>query len=337
MRKQRKDEHIQNYLKTEYCADTLFRDIYLEPAGLTDLDFSDINTETEFFGKKVAFPLMINAMTGGTEMTESINQDLSLLARTFNLPMQVGSQSIALENPESRESFEIVRAALTEDNVLLANLSATASVEEAKAAMEMIQADGIGFHLNTCQELVMAEGDRNFRGLKRNIKELQEAFGDKMLVKEVGFGMSQQTVEELVALGVQKIDISGSGGTNFIEIEDLRNQGDDFSDIYHWGVPTAKSLLNARAASSDVYLIASGGIKSADDLIRSLIIGADMTAMSGELLRYLVHGGYNVAKNFLESLIYKSKVMMLLLGAKDLEALKKVPYKIIGGLKERMD
>ena len=40
-----------------------------------------------------------------------------------------------------------------------------------------------------------------------------------VIVKEVGFGMSKETFKSLVEIGVQYVDVSGRGGTNFIDIE----------------------------------------------------------------------------------------------------------------------
>ena len=59
-----------------------------------------------------------------------------------------------------------------------------------------------------------------------------------------------------------------------------------------------------------------------------------MTAMSGEVLSYLMHGGYEVAKEFLDSLIYKLKMLMVMLGAKNISELRNIDYKVFGKLKE---
>jgi len=146
--------------------------------------------------------------------------------------------------------------------------------------------------------------------------------------------MSEKTVEQLIDCGVKMIDVSGAGGSNLIEIEDLRNLDKDFSDLYSWGIPTAKSIINARKVSNDIKIIASGGIKTAMDIVKSIILGADYVAIGGELLKYLLHGGHEYAKVYMEELIYKVKVIMFLLGAKNIEDLRKVPYKLTGKLKE---
>lgn len=337
MRKARKDDHIEQYLKTEFEGDTLLSDVYIEPNSLPELSFDEIQTETMFCGKRIAFPLMINAMTGGTDMTEVINQDLALLAKEFGLPMQVGSQQVALENEDSIDSFTVVRSVLGEESVVLSNLSARASAEEIRRAMDMISADAIGLHLNVAQELVMAEGERDFRGILDNLHALNREFPGKLLVKEIGFGMSRRVGQQLSKTGISMIDISGAGGTNFLEIEDQRAHESDFSEFYQWGIPTAKSLLNVRAVCPTQTIIASGGLKTANDLIRAMVLGADLCGMSGEILRYLLVGGYDYARSFLKSLIYRTRVGMAMLGCRTVQELRCVPCLLVGALRERTE
>ena len=45
-----------------------------------------------------------------------------------------------------------------------------------------------------------------------------------VVVKEVGFGMSRETIQQLLAIGVQTIDVAGSGGTSFTQIENARRK-----------------------------------------------------------------------------------------------------------------
>ncbi|MBV1822157.1 alpha-hydroxy-acid oxidizing protein, partial [Bacteroidales bacterium MSK.15.36] len=138
-RKNRKIEHIKFYLKSEHENSTLFEDIYLEHNALPELSFEDINTKTLFLDKKVNYPIMINAITGGTDFSQEINRQLSCIASEFNIPIAVGSQTIALYDEKSRESFKVVRK-IMKDGVVIGNLSSTATVEEAKVAIDMIEA-----------------------------------------------------------------------------------------------------------------------------------------------------------------------------------------------------
>src|SRR5690554_6409716 len=110
MRKSRKREHVENYLKTSFKGNNLFDDIFLEHNALPDLNFSEIDTRMEFLDKTIDYPIIINAMTGGTEFAGEINRELSLLAKNFNIPMAVSSETILLcEDDACKDSFKIVR------------------------------------------------------------------------------------------------------------------------------------------------------------------------------------------------------------------------------------
>ncbi len=330
-----KDLYIDNSLIGSHQGHTLFDDVYIEHNSLPEINLADIDTTTEFMGSNFSFPLIISSMIGGTERGLEINEILVNIAQDLNIPIELGSQQ---ENIASDEQSKLYLSEIDDDlekNVfILSNLSAKASEEDVKIAMDQVKANALSLYINAAQEAVSFDHEADFEGVLANIEKLVSVYGDKVLVKEKAMGMSQETVKKLVSAGVNYIDLSGYGGTNFIEIENLRNYRNDFSDMYGWGIPTAKSILNARVVSQDVKIIASGGIKTSMDIIKALILGADYVAVAGELLRYLVHGGYDHAKAYLEGLIKKTKILMFLLGARNLEELKRVPYKLTGKLKE---
>ncbi len=334
IRRDRKKEHIEYYLKSTSKNKTLFEDVYIEHISLPELNLDEIDTKTTFLDKIIEYPIMINAITGGTEFSREINRDLSNIAKEYHIPIAVGSQTIALKDKKSHESFKIVRDIVGKEGVVIANLNASASLDEVKYAMDILDADGIQLHLNPAQELVMKEGDRNFKGILDNIQNIVSHMEKPVIIKEVGFGIAKEVAEMLYNVGVKYIDVSGIGGTNFIEIEDRRNDQIDFSDIYCWGIPTALSLIQCRSVSEDIILISSGGIKTSIDIIKSLCIGGDLVGISGEILRLLIEGGYDRADKYIKELMYKFKILVLLTGNKNIEELKKTPYKVKGELKD---
>lgn len=334
MRKSRKQEHIENYLLSTYKSPTLFNDVYIEHKALSNKNLEAIDTSMEVFSKEISFPFMINAMTGGSDFANEINENLAKIALEENIPMAVGSQQIALDDKDADRSFKLVRET-NKEGLIFANLSATASLEECQAAIDMIGADAIQLHLNLAQEFVMAEGDRDFTGLSENIENIVKNLDKPVIVKEVGTGINGKTAQSLYDLGVRNIDIACKGGTNFVEIENLRNPEKDYEEFYSWGVPTALCLLEVTdLKKDDLTIISSGGIRTSSDILKSLVMGADLCAGSGEIINYLLRGGYDSALAYVKGLKEKLKIYMALVDVDKVSDLKNVDYKIFGKLKD---
>lgn len=328
----RKKEHIYHFLNGDFDSDTLFGDVYLPHNALPEIDFGQINTKSSFLGKTVDFPLMINAMTGGFDRALEINGHLSSIAAAFNMPMAVGSQSIAIKDPAYAASFKVVRKNMKQ-GVVIANINGFATLDQVKAAVDMVEADGVQIHLNPAQEICMPEGDRDFTGVLKRIEAYVRYIEKPVIVKEVGFGLSEEVVQSLVGVGVKHLDIGGAGGTNFIKIESARNEAFDFPELADWGIPTALSLYQARRVTDgSVKIISSGGMRRADEVVKALVLGADMIGISGPILRCLMEEGLDATHDYIQNLHYKSKIIMLLLGKGDLESLRQVPYRLKGTL-----
>ena len=334
-RRERKDAHIENYLRSKSKESTLLDNVYIEHNAISDVSLDEIDTTIEFMGKKIAMPLMVDAMTGGGSTSVSINEDLSSICESLNIPMAVGSESIAITDEESRESFELVK--YKEDLFRIGNLGFEREFDDFLFARDLIEAQAMQVHLNLAQELVMKEGDNSYHSSLSLITRLIKEFPYPIIVKETGSGISKAVAKKLVDAGVKYIDVAGKGGTNFIEIEDLRDFEVDYSDLYNWGIPTAKSIIDIRSISDDTFIIASGGVRTAMDLTKSIIIGADMAAMTGEVLNYLLHGGYDACESFLKEINLKLKIIMALLGVRNIDELKNVDYKLTGELKELIE
>jgi isopentenyl-diphosphate Delta-isomerase len=67
---------------------------------LPELNRSEIDITTRFLGKSLGAPLLISSMTGGTEQAKTINFRLAEVAQHYKLAMGVGSQRVAVENPQ---------------------------------------------------------------------------------------------------------------------------------------------------------------------------------------------------------------------------------------------
>ena len=70
----------------------------------------------------------------------------------------------------------------------------------------------------------MPEGSRNFNEWENNLKEFVQHIEIPIILKEVGFGMTEDTIKQGIGLGIKTFDISGRGGTSFAFIENMRRE-----------------------------------------------------------------------------------------------------------------
>lgn len=329
MRSRRKMDHLNIAAALgAHPYGTGLEDVNLIHLSVSELDISDIDTSLELFGRTLASPIIINAMTGGIDEAYDINRSLAEVAREKKIAMAVGSQSIALERIEQDKSFRVVRE-VNPDGIVLANMAASVPPSQALRAIEMIRADGLQLHLNVPQELAMLEGDRKFRGILSNVAEIVRQSPVPVIAKEVGFGMSGPTGRELYEAGVRFFDVGGRGGTNFIAIEETRQAllGDSFIP---WGIPTAVSIAEVRSLNLPVTVIASGGIKNGLEAAKCIAMGADAVGMAGIILKSLFSGGQAAVVSEVEKIQYQLQCAMLMTGTPNLRSLQKKPVVVLG-------
>jgi len=333
-RQARKNEHLQ--LAMEIPPGPLspgWDDVRLVHQALLKDSMDAIDTSTDFLGKKLQLPLIINAMTGGAQGLERINESLARVAAENGLGMAVGSQAAALVDPAVRHTFEIVREVNT-DGLVLANVSALAEPRQALEAVEMIEADALQLHLNGLQELLMKEGDRNFSRQKENIAQLVEISPVPVIVKEVGWGLSRETARELYHLGVRIVDVGGAGGTNFAAIENARNTRGEPDYFHTWGLNTVISLLEVTSLDLPLTIIASGGVTNPLEICKALSLGAHTVGMAGSLLKILLQDGEEALNRHIRRLGEELKIVMMLTGAAKVSQLPDRPLVICGQSKE---
>lgn len=328
IRSKRKDDHVALALSLgDYDND--FRKIRFIHNSLPNLNWNDINLTSQYLNRDFAYPIYINAMTGGSEKTKEINRRLAMIAKKFNLAMAVGSQHVALDEPEYIETFSVIRD-VNPDGFVIGNVSANASIEQAQQAITMINANALGIHINVAQELTMDEGDRDFGHWLDNIAKIVHAIDVPVIVKEVGFGMSQDTVEKLIQCGVKHVDVSGKGGTNFIAIENARSKMKRFDYLTDWGISPIESLLMTKPLHTKVEMLASGGVKTPLDVMKLLAVGAKGVGISRMFLEAVSDESnmFEIVEMFIEDL----KRMMMLLGVKAVEEIVNVPYQLTESL-----
>ncbi|OMP65875.1 type 2 isopentenyl-diphosphate Delta-isomerase [Domibacillus epiphyticus] len=328
-RAERKVDHIQYALSTGQSRGTGLDDIQFVHHSLPGTSVNHISLSTEIGGLQWSSPIFVNAMTGGGgTITADINRQLGEVAAACNIPMAVGSQMSALRHTKERDTFTAARKA-NPDGLLFANIGSEATPEEALAVCEMIEADALQIHLNVVQELAMPEGDRNFQGAVERIEAICRRVPVPVIVKETGFGIGREAAAELNKLPVAAIDTGGFGGTNFAAVENERSKN-PLSFLNGWGIPTAVSIVESAKGAPQITTIASGGLQHAEDVVKSLALGASAAGMSGYLLNILLKNGLDALIEYVEQVKNHIKVMMCALGARTISDLHHVPLVIFG-------
>ena len=310
----RKNEHVslsENFYKD---GESSFKDVHFMHHSFPGINVSDVDLSTSLGDLNFSMPFFINAMSGGSEWTGKLNQKLAIVARETGLAIATGSISAALKQPEFENSYSIIRKE-NPTGLIFANLGAGHGSENAKKAIDMIQADALQIHVNAPQEVVMPEGDREFSNWIENIEDILANIDVPLIVKEVGFGMSRETVKLLQDIGVKYIDISGKGGTNFAQIENFRRREYKLDDMESWGQTTTVSLLEAMEVKSGSAIISSGGIRSAQDILKSLALGASLVGVSSQFM-HMVLKDVDKAIEMVEQWRLELERSMTLLGAK---------------------
>jgi isopentenyl-diphosphate delta-isomerase len=334
MHNQRKTEHLRISLKE----DVRFRNLttgleryQFVHQALPEINHDHIDPSTTFLDKSLGAPLIISSMTGGTEEAETINKNLAMAAQIHGLGMGVGSQRAAFEEPGLSHTYQVRDVA--PDILLLANLGAVQlnygySVEHCQRAVDMIEADGLILHLNPLQEALQPEGNTDFSGLLAKIEKVCRELSVPVVVKEVGWGISEEVARRLADSGVAAIDVAGAGGTSWSEVEMHRIVSESSRRIAaafaDWGIPTAESIQIVRLAVPGVTLIASGGIRTGVEIAKSIALGADAAALATPFLKPATVSPEAVGER-IRAILEELRTTMFCVGARNLQELKSVP------------
>jgi isopentenyl-diphosphate delta-isomerase len=322
----RKDDHIDICLnenvRTTY---NHWNDVHLVHQAIPVRDLDDIDLRCDILGKSLKAPLIIAAMTGGSNKAEEFNRLLAKAAEEFGIGLGVGSQRAGIENEKHITSYSVVKE--YEIPLLLGNLGAPQfahgrndkirqyGIGEVEKAMEMIGADAVCIHLNYLQEVVQPEGDTHVGGLIENISGISGKI--KLVCKETGAGISRETALKVKEAGMAAIDVGGSSGTSFSAVESFRSRDDNgkaqrFGTTYwDWGIPTPLSI---RLAQVGLPIIATGGLRNGLDVVKALALGADIGGMAWPLL-VPASKGYDDLKREIELIIDEIRIGLFLSGA----------------------
>jgi isopentenyl-diphosphate Delta-isomerase len=271
----RKKDHIElafqsqtpkEYLDSRFVYEPM---LAAHPAGLTPFPF---------LGKTFRVPFWASSMTGGTELAVKINRNLASACKEFGFGMGLGSCRIILDDDTYFPDFDM-RDIIGDELPLYANLG-ICQVEwllennhahKISELVKRLRADGLIIHVNPMQEWFQDEGDVLKYPPIDTIKQALDTCKFPIIIKEVGQGMGQASLSELLKLPLAAIEFGAFGGTNFAKVELLRNPSASkelFEPLSLVGADAYQMLDDI----NDIYvkekgfkckqLIISGGIKS---------------------------------------------------------------------------
>lgn len=307
---------------------TLLEQVELIHDALPELAADGIDTHVTLLGKRLRMPLVIAAMTGGTERAAAINMELAAIAEERGIGFGLGSQRAMLRGDTS-STYQVRQVAPS--TLVLGNIGAVQARElSTDAALELVHsvgADALCVHLNPAMELIQPHGDREFVGCIDAIARLGAELGLPVVAKETGCGLGPSALHRLRYAGVAHVDVSGAGGTSWVAVETARASGVARTlgeALREWGVPTAASVNIARMVRPKFKtIIATGGVATGLDAAHAIALGAHAAGVARPVLQALTEGGRQAVLDLLDRIELELRSVMLLVGAANIRQLRK--------------
>jgi isopentenyl-diphosphate Delta-isomerase len=314
---------------------TLLECVRFEHASLPELALDEIDTRVRLLGKTLRAPIVIAGMTGGHSRAAEVNRTLAAIAEARGYGFGLGSQRALHRDPAAIDTYRVRDVCPT--TLLLGNIGVvqardldTACVQ---ALADAVEADAMCVHMNPAMELVQPGGDRDFRGGLETFERLVRELDVPVVAKETGNGVGASTARMLYDVGVRHVDTSGAGGTSWVGVEALRAEARERrlgEALWDWGVPTAASVVACVGAGHST--IATGGIATGLDVARAVALGAEAAGIARGAFMALTHGGREGAEAFFDEVERELRAVMLLVGARDVLAIRRAPKVITGEL-----
>lgn len=335
----RKNDHIRLAIQDQFDLYSSqlngFDKFKLEHLATPEIDFEEVSTECTLLGKKLTAPIIIGAMTGGTDLAGEINTKLAKAASEKGIAMALGSQRALLQDKNTLKSFD-VRAQTNQLPLLIGNIGAVQLnngiyADHIKELINLTKLDAIYLHLNPLQEVLQPEGNTNFKGLLTKIQDLildlkSSGFSTPIIIKEIGSGLSNTAALKLASLGADGVEVAGVGGTSWAKIEGARNTSESLKTIAEnfssWGTSTADSLVHAKQYFTDRVIISSGGIRNGIEIAKSIALGANACSIARPFV-VAANTSYESIINLIDQLVLELKISMFLTGSKNLQELQK--------------
>lgn len=312
---------------------TLMEEVELVHNALPEMHADEVDSSVKLLGKELSAPVVVAAMTGGTDEAAELNKDLARAADELGLGFGLGSQRAMFVRPETAWTFKVRDVA--PNVLLLGNLGIVQAkqmtTQQIRDLCGEVGADALCVHLNPAMEIVQPGGDRDFAGGVELLRRLVEELGIPVVAKETGCGLSRAIGQMIRSAGITCVDCSGAGGTSWVAVEAHRATTEDQKllgeELWDWGIPTAASVLQLRGLGMDV--VATGGLRTGLDVARAVALGASAGGLAAPVLKAHRAGGYEGAKDFLRRVILSVRSIMLLTGSRTVTDLQRAP-KVLG-------
>lgn len=226
-----------------------------------------------FFDQQLEFPLWISSMTGGAQKAADINKNLAAACAHFGLGMGLGSLRPLMQERRMLSDYQLREIAGAKTplygNLGIAQLHSYLENGEITKFMDLcskLDLDGLFIHVNPLQEWYQPEGDRFPQAPIQTLMKFKEVYKGVLFVKEVGQGMGPRSLNALIDLGVDGIELASFGGTNFSKLENSRRESALPSDLCNVG-HTHQQMMNnlsglLKGREKGPMIIVSGGVRS---------------------------------------------------------------------------
>jgi len=299
----RKKDHIELAFQSQMGISNNDERFYYEPVLSAHPENS--LQAFSFLGKKMKVPIWVSSMTGGTEKAYHINKNLARACREFGMGLGLGSCRSILDDEKHFGDFDL-RDEIGGDLPFYANLGISQVeqlIREKKTDLVLqlvgrLRADGLIIHINPIQEWLQPEGDTLQRPPIETIEEFLGTSNIPLIIKEVGQGMGPLSLQKLLGLPLAAVEYGAFGGTNFANLEMMREADSANSDslqaiagVGHTAVQMTEFINNILKDKTTVRVrevIISGGIKNFLDgyyLINKIQMPA-IYGMGSQFLKY---------------------------------------------------
>ncbi|HHO50092.1 MAG TPA: type 2 isopentenyl-diphosphate Delta-isomerase [Deltaproteobacteria bacterium] len=316
---QRKSEHL-DLCATDQVAfqdkTTLLEQVGLVHDALPELAVADVGLHTTLVGHELSAPVVIAAMTGGTERAHAVNRDLASVAEELGIGFGFGSMRPLLEAgiEAGYQVRDVAPGALILGNLGIVQARAASTAQIARM-VEQTGCSALCVHLNPAMEVIQPGGDDDFRGGLQVLERLVQQLPVPVIAKETGCGLSRSVGRRLRDVGIEAVDVSGAGGTSWVGVETLRARartrrlGELFWD---WGIPTAASV--AQLSGLGLQIVATGGVADGLDVARAMALGATAGGMARRFLMAWNEGGREGVRIAADEVVEELRIACLLTG-----------------------